>query len=133
MDRPRHRVSVKIALINKAGDRVLMTRTRNDGYGLPGGHVEYGETPEQALFRELHEELGIQTPEGVQKVDFWRDQRTERIILGYRAEFDEKTILQLDPNEVAGVYWASVADFDQGTAATVTYEAFIRKELAKST
>ena len=124
MDRPRHRVSVKIALINKAGDRVLMTRTRNDGYGLPGGHVEYGETPEQALFRELHEELGIQTPEGVQK---------ERIILGYRAEFDEKTILQLDPNEVAGVYWASVADFDQGTAATVTYEAFIRKVLAKST
>lgn len=28
---------------------------------LPGGHVEYGESPEDALHRELYEELGIAT------------------------------------------------------------------------
>lgn len=29
--------------------------------GLPGGHMEYGESPEDALHRELYEELGLVT------------------------------------------------------------------------
>ncbi len=54
-----------IALIDKDG-RVLLAQ-RPDGKSMagmwefPGGKVEDGETPEAALIRELHEELGIET------------------------------------------------------------------------
>jgi 8-oxo-dGTP diphosphatase len=54
-----------VALIDRDG-RVLLAQ-RPEGKSLaglwefPGGKVEPGETPEAALIRELHEELGIDT------------------------------------------------------------------------
>ncbi|MFW6059851.1 MAG: NUDIX domain-containing protein [Phycisphaeraceae bacterium] len=41
-----------------AGDRFLMTRLHKRGWDIPGGHVEVGETLEQAVRREVHEETG---------------------------------------------------------------------------
>lgn len=54
-----------VALIDRDG-RVLIAK-RPEGKAMaglwefPGGKVEPGETPESALIRELHEELGIET------------------------------------------------------------------------
>jgi len=54
-----------VALIDPDG-RVLLTQ-RPEGKSMaglwefPGGKVEPGESPESALIRELHEELGIET------------------------------------------------------------------------
>lgn len=54
-----------VALVDKDG-RVLLAQ-RPEGKSMaglwefPGGKVETGETPETALIRELHEELGIET------------------------------------------------------------------------
>jgi 8-oxo-dGTP pyrophosphatase MutT (NUDIX family) len=48
------------ALIIRQG-RVLLHRTVADTYwALPGGHIEPGETSDQAVLRELAEELGVQ-------------------------------------------------------------------------
>ena len=56
----RHEVSVKAALYSSDGKRVLlMYYPHDDGFGLPGGHIDAGETPDVALERELREELGI--------------------------------------------------------------------------
>ena len=53
--------SVGVIVVN--GGRILNGTRHNDfGYGLvcgPGGHIEEGETPEQAAFRETKEEFGI--------------------------------------------------------------------------
>lgn len=56
---------VAVALVDPDG-RVLIAQ-RPEGKALaglwefPGGKIEPGETPEAALMRELHEELGIET------------------------------------------------------------------------
>ncbi|GEM_PF-2468621 len=56
--------SVKVAIANPAGDYLLLTRAssdknRPDTADLPGGGVDAGESPWEACFREVNEELGI--------------------------------------------------------------------------
>lgn len=57
---------VVAAVIRKKGKILLAERRREDsesfvsGWEFPGGKVESGETLEQALLREIYEELGIQ-------------------------------------------------------------------------
>ncbi|HSM20976.1 MAG TPA: NUDIX domain-containing protein [Rubrivivax sp.] len=61
---PRHPVDVAVGVLIDAHGRFLLT-TRPPGkvyagyWEFPGGKVEPGESIEQALRRELHEELGI--------------------------------------------------------------------------
>jgi len=44
------------------GDKILLTHAKSKKYTyLPGGHVKYGEFTEEALKRELQEELGVST------------------------------------------------------------------------
>ena len=55
--------AVAVALLERAG-KVLICRRRNDQahggkWEFPGGKVEPGETPAQALVRELAEELAV--------------------------------------------------------------------------
>ena len=52
------RVSLK-AVIRDAQERVLVVKEKGHRYwGLPGGGMDHGELYEQALARELHEEVG---------------------------------------------------------------------------
>lgn len=59
MSTPQTRAGVII--INDRNEILLMERVKPNAhyYGVPGGRLEPGETPEQAAIRELHEETGL--------------------------------------------------------------------------
>jgi 8-oxo-dGTP diphosphatase len=61
-------IAVVAAVIESGGKVLVCQRRRGNTFGLmwefPGGKVKRGETPEQALARELQEELGTVTEIG---------------------------------------------------------------------
>ena len=60
--------TVVAAVIRHEGRVLICQRRKDDTFGLkwefPGGKVKNGETPEQALARELEEELGVRATIG---------------------------------------------------------------------
>ncbi|WP_420826773.1 NUDIX hydrolase [Chengkuizengella sediminis] len=50
-------VSCKGIIINE--DKVLLVKNERNVWELPGGRMELGEVPEEAVIREINEELGL--------------------------------------------------------------------------
>lgn len=48
------------AVIEKNGNILVCKRKDKDYYFLPGGHIEFGESAENALKREIKEELNLE-------------------------------------------------------------------------
>jgi ADP-ribose pyrophosphatase len=58
LDREGFRPNVGIILVN-ARDEVFWGRVHHHFWQFPQGGIDYGETPAQAMYRELHEEVGL--------------------------------------------------------------------------
>jgi 8-oxo-dGTP pyrophosphatase MutT (NUDIX family) len=70
-----------IILVDSRGWLLLQERDEHpvydpDKWAFVGGHVEEGEDPETAAYRELEEETGIALPPGA--LTLWREDRLER-------------------------------------------------------
>lgn len=67
MENPRKRIEVVAAIILDEG-KIFATQRGygefKDGWEFPGGKMEQGETPEQALKREIREELDVEIEVG---------------------------------------------------------------------
>jgi putative (di)nucleoside polyphosphate hydrolase len=72
LDREGFRPNVGIILLNQKNQVFWGKRIRSHSWQFPQGGIDRGESPEQAMYRELHEEVGLQ-PEHVRIVARTRD------------------------------------------------------------
>ena len=72
LDREGYRPNVGIVLLNGRNEVFWGKRVGQHSWQFPQGGIQHGESPEQAMYRELHEEVGL-LPEHVQIVRRTRD------------------------------------------------------------
>lgn len=72
IDRDGYRPNIGIILSNESGQVFWARRCGRDGWQFPQGGIKYRESVEQALFRELHEEVGL-LPDHVEIIGRTRD------------------------------------------------------------
>lgn len=70
-----YRVSAKALIFNNHGEVLLVKEHYND-WNLPGGGIDYGESPRQAVERELQEEINLSlsiSSEPIKTVNFYHE------------------------------------------------------------
>jgi 8-oxo-dGTP diphosphatase len=112
-----------VAAVCIEGPTVLLTR-RPEGTHLagtwefPGGKIEPGESPEEALVREMREECGVEVEVGdIMDVTFWRYPKKNILLLFYNARIVTGTVQHLGvashawvEHEALGAYELPPAD-----------------------
>ncbi|MBE0593164.1 MAG: RNA pyrophosphohydrolase [Burkholderiaceae bacterium] len=59
LDRDGYRPNVGIVLVNHRNEVFWGKRAREHSWQFPQGGIKRGESPEEAMYRELHEEVGL--------------------------------------------------------------------------
>jgi 8-oxo-dGTP pyrophosphatase MutT (NUDIX family) len=125
--RPR---TVGTKAVVRCGDEVLLVRhsyARRDQWDIPGGYVRPGEDAEEAMLRELGEELGVEPVDafGIGEVPSRFDHKRERLHV-YAVEVAPGSSLQPSVAEIAEVCWAHHDALPAGTTV------FARRMIARS-
>ncbi|HWL72955.1 MAG TPA: RNA pyrophosphohydrolase, partial [Burkholderiaceae bacterium] len=59
LDKDGYRPNVGIILLNSRNEVFWGKRVKQHSWQFPQGGIKYGESPEQAMYRELGEEIGL--------------------------------------------------------------------------
>lgn len=104
------RVSAKAAIYNKTRDKVLVIHMDQvNDWGLPGGHIEEGETPDEAIARELLEECGV-VSSNLGRADFFMHSNG-KLILAYTGTADSETLKSEQDNLEGIPKWRTKEEF----------------------
>lgn len=109
-----YRVAIRVLVMQN--DKVLLIKEAADGWwAIPGGGVDYGETIETTLLREIEEELGVPPSEVVcdYKIIHYNIGQVvngvPRMNIFYRAFITENSIK--DTSEASAINWFTKDDF----------------------
>ncbi len=110
-----YRQIARVFIISTDGKYLLLQKRSDTMFAFPGywdmsgGHVDYGESYEEAGRREIKEELGIDT-ELIQLTECIKGKDTFSVI--FKAHIPKDMVLNLDPSEVAETKWVPIASID---------------------
>ena len=117
----------KVRLILESDGHILMLKqtTQNGGkYTLPGGNVEEGEYPVEALIRETMEETGIKIKrEDIKLVHtlFKRRIKDNRIVMYFKVKTFKGTPESKEPKKFKKTVWFPRNSLPKNTSSTVRY------------
>jgi 8-oxo-dGTP pyrophosphatase MutT (NUDIX family) len=112
------RPDVSLKLVLRAEGRVLMLHRTAGTWEFPGGRLEWGESPEEAINRELIEELGYKvpaTPKFIHVYNYISNDKTRHsILLHYFLAIEYIPELHATPEEPEPeVVWLTKADLSR--------------------
>lgn len=90
-----YRVSLKAIIRNEHGEVLCVKEDGSQAWSLPGGGIDHGESDQQALAREIYEEVAIEAPFSFHPIgiepSLWLESRQAYLIwVVYELEFDSK-------------------------------------------
>jgi 8-oxo-dGTP diphosphatase len=112
----RPRVAAGVLFRDDSGRVLLVKPTYKDGWDIPGGYVEPGESPKQAAAREVEEELGLTKAIGRLLAVDWAPHPDEGdkllfVFDGGRLEQHVDDLI-IDPTEIDRVAFVSPTEAD---------------------
>lgn len=115
-------VAAAVGVILVLGEKVLVVKRgrepQKDKWDLPGGFVDQHETAEQALVRELHEELGLTTTTEFKYLGAWPNVYPYKNVTYHTldnffvATLSEAPAIHLDKNEVNACQWVPIKQLE---------------------
>lgn len=107
-----HRI-VHVLIFNSKGEMAMQLRSAKKSYcplhwvTTVGGHVQTGESYEQAALREMKEEIGVQLPMEFFKKDSYNDTRNlQKFLVTFKATYNGP--FTINPDEVERVDFFSL-------------------------
>ena len=124
------------AIVVRPDGKILLVRTHKwrNRLGIPGGKIEYGETQEAALAREILEETGlvirdirfILVQESIDSPEFHRP--SHMVLLNYSCRVDDTSQLVLN-DEAEAYFWHTPSEalaLDLNTPTRALIETWLR-------
>ncbi|RJS46560.1 NUDIX domain-containing protein [Nocardioides cavernaquae] len=114
----RPRVASGALFVNDVGHVLLVKPTYKDGWDIPGGYVEPGETPIEACEREIREELGLEVHVGNLLVSDWAPSEREGdkllfVFAGGRLSVEELDAIELQREELEFWEFHAISRFSE--------------------
>lgn len=121
-------ITVVAAIIKKSDTYLLARRSAHKVHGgkweFPGGKIDQGEIPEQALERELYEEFGIQTKTGKHLVTTQFDYKTFQIeLMAYESTHLKGDFQLRDHDQIVWLRLDKIGDYDLSGADHAIWQA----------
>jgi 8-oxo-dGTP diphosphatase len=116
-----------VAIILRDGNKVLFVLRKNTGwmdgyYGLPGGHLEDGESFKQAAVRELHEEVDIEVSNDTLQHAMTSQELSiiepVRVCLWFEAPSWEGEVKNAEPEKHERIEWLDLDELPENVIPT---------------